>query len=100
MSVEIPPSEIAVKRTVGKSNGKDVIYVKTIGGLHLMFLKKDKPDLLAAAPHIGVAKFLALENDPSIEWTELSKSNHLEYSQFEHILPEYRSLTEELKKAI
>jgi len=98
MSVEIPPNEIAQRKVVGKVRDDDVIYVKTIGGLHLMFLKKaKKPELLAAAPHVAVARYLANENNHDIQWTELSKSQHLDVKDFEHVLPEYRTLTNTLK---
>lgn len=65
------------------SSGSPVIYVLSKGGLH-MFLTKNggRVEALAAAPHIGIARFFAEKKAGGIEWS-----------------PEYMMKSEELNKA-
>jgi len=94
--MNVPETQIAVKKTVGKIDGKPVRYVKTVGGLHL--IADWKGQVLGAAPHRAVARHIASKK-ADIEWTELSKSDHIPVEAFAHILPEYEALTNEFRKA-
>ena len=93
--MNIPAEQIEFKRKVGKAKGKAIFHVKTLGGLHVM--ATEGGIVLGAGPHRAVARHLAQKFEPSAEWTELSKSDHLEESAIAHLLPEYQELTERLR---
>jgi hypothetical protein len=95
--MNVPESQITVKKTIGKLDGKPVRYVKTVGGLHL--IADWKGTVLGAAPHRAVARHIASKNASGIEWTELSKGEHIPVENFKHLLPEYEALTNEFRKA-
>lgn len=62
------------------SSGSPVIYVLSKGGLH-MFLTKNggRVEALAAAPHIGIARFFAEKKAGGIDWSPnyIMKSDQL-----------------------
>jgi hypothetical protein len=92
--MQVPAEQIEFKKQVGKTKeGRPVWHVKLKGGLHLMVSNK----ILGAAPHRGIARHLASQFDPDVEWTELSKSDWLDPSTFQHLLPEYTRLTDQLR---
>lgn len=93
----IPTSQIMLKKRVGKLKGKAIWHVRTRGGLHLIADDSGKP--VAAGPHVAVARHLAEQYEPALEWTELSKSDHVAYEAYQHLLPEYRELSDQLRKA-
>jgi hypothetical protein len=95
--MNVPESQIVLKKKVGKSSGKDVTYIKTSGGLHLVV--NHKGIVLGSGPHRGVARHLAQKFDKDLNWTELSKSDHIDSAYFEHLLPEYEQLTRDLRSA-
>lgn len=95
--MNVPENQIVTKRKVGKSNGKDVTYIKTVGGLHLVV--DHRGIVLGSGPHRGVARHIAKKMDSELTWTELSKSDHIDLAYFEHLLPEYEALTNQLRKA-
>lgn len=89
--MNIPATQIEFKRKVGKSKGRDIYHVKTRGGLHVMAL--DGGRVLGYGPHRAVAKDIAQKMEEDLEWTELSKSDHVEREAYEHLLPKYTELT-------
>jgi hypothetical protein len=92
--MDINDSQFSISATIGKCGGADVVHSRTHGGLHLVWVAgRGKPRIIAAAPHKYVAKCLAEENEPDIQWSELSKGEYIERQDFEHLLPEYRALT-------
>lgn len=93
----IPETQIILKKKVGHSQGKPVTYIKTAGGLHLIV--NSRGVVLSTGPHVGVARHLAQKFDKDLNWTELSKSDHVDSSYFEHLLPEYEQLTRDLRSA-
>lgn len=95
--MNVPDGQIIVKKTVGKLDGKPVRYVKTVGGLHL--IADWKGTVLGAAPHKAVARHIASRQANGIEWTELSKGEHVPLEAFQHLLPEYEALTAAFRKA-
>lgn len=95
--MNVPESQITLKKKVGKSNGRDVTYIKTVGGLHLVV--NHKGTVLGSGPHKGVARHLAQKFDSDLTWSELSKSDHVDFSQYEHLLPEYEALTRQFRAA-
>jgi hypothetical protein len=95
--MNIPEAQIVLKKKVGEANGKDVVYIKTVGGLHLMV--NSRGNVLGSGPHRAVARHLATKFEPDIQWTELSKADHVPLAHYEHLLPEYEALTKEFRKA-
>jgi len=93
--MNIPASQIEIKKKVGKSKGKDLTYVKLRGGLHMIV--DDLGKTVGTGPHRCVARHIAEENDPDLEWTELSKGEHFPVDSFEHLLPKYREITTRLR---
>lgn len=93
--MNIPESQIVLKKKVGESNGKPVTYIKTSGGLHLMV--NSKGTILSAGPHRAVARHLAQKFDPEINWTEMSKAEHIPVEHFASVLPEYEQLTRDFR---
>lgn len=95
--MNVPEQQIVLKKKVGKSNGKDVTYIKTVGGLHIV--TNHKGIVLGSGPHRAVARHIARQFDPDIEWTELSKADHTPLGYFEHLLPEYTAITTQFREA-
>ncbi len=89
--MQIPSNEVEFKRKVGKARGHDIYHLKLCGGLHVMAL--DTGTILGAGPHRAVARHLAQQFEPEAEWTALSKSDHVDFEVFEHLLPRYEEIT-------
>lgn len=94
--MQIPSGEIEFKKKVGKAKGKDVYHVKTRGGLHVMAM--DGGTVLGAGPHRAVARHLAQKYEPGVEWTELSKSDHVDFEAYSHLLPKYETITQRMRE--
>lgn len=94
--MDITGKQLVLKKKIGLCKKGDVIYAKTKGGLHMVFIPPSagkKPEFLGFGPHKAVARHIAEENEPDLMWTELSKSDHYAKEDFEHLLPEYREMT-------
>jgi hypothetical protein len=77
--MKIPAEEIKTKEIAGETkDGRPVVYIETVGGLHAFFCKDEdgKISALGAAPHAAIAKFLA-EKKEDIEWNEIKKSEEI-----------------------
>lgn len=95
----IESKQIAYKKKIGTLDGDPVMAVGLIGGLHLVVRAKGgKTETLGAGPHAAVARHLAKKRNASLELTELSKSEDLDPSLFQDLLPKYEFLTDELNK--
>jgi hypothetical protein len=94
--MQITQNEIEFKRKVGKSGTRDIFHVKTRGGLHVM--ARSDGTVLGAGPHRAVARHLAQKFEPDAEWTELSKSDHVDFEVIEHLVPRYEKITEEMRQ--
>lgn len=78
----IPESQIKSKKRIGTLEGKPVIAIETIGGLHLVAgLKKGRPTIFGAAPHPFVARMIAEKQEEDLVLTELSKSQQLDVTK-------------------
>jgi len=93
--VQITQNEIEFKRKVGKSGSRDIYHVKTRGGLHVM--ARSDGTVLGAGPHRAVARHLAQKFEPDAEWTELSKSDHVDFDVFAHLVPKYEAITVQMR---
>jgi hypothetical protein len=89
--MKVPENQIELKKKVGQSNGKAITHIKTVGGLHLVI--DSKGSVLGSGPHRAVARKIATQFDPDIQWTELSKSEHVDLRAYEHLLPEWVDVT-------
>jgi hypothetical protein len=89
---------------VGKLGKKDVFQYKTKGGLYMVGVPKvGGMEILGSGPHRAVARIVAeknteKKNEEALEWTELSKSDHVPPEHYAFILPEYEELTERMRK--
>jgi hypothetical protein len=97
--MDIRPEEIEYKKRVGVWGNSPVIEVGLKGGLHLIFASKGgKFETLGAGPHRAVARHIAKKkSDDKIQWTELSKADHIEPEHFADVLPKYEQLTDALR---
>lgn len=93
--MQITQNEIEFKRKVGKSGTRDIYHVKTRGGLHVM--ARSDGTVLGAGPHRAVARHLAQKFEPDAEWTELSKSDHVDFEVFAHLVPKYEEITVKMR---
>lgn len=96
--MQIEPNHIAYKKLVGKLNDKKIFELRTTGGLNMIVVADvGKSEVLGVGPHRAIARHIAKKKCQDIEWTELSKSDHLEPQYYEHLLPTYEALTEEFR---
>lgn len=97
--MEIRQEEVAYKKKVGKLDGSPVLEVGLKGGLHLIFSTKGgKLQALGAGPHRAVARHIAKKKEDKIDWTDLSKSDHIEPEHFADILPDWEAYTDALRE--
>lgn len=96
----IPASEIKYKKKVG-SDGEDAVHeIATVGGLHLIVAaRKRGTETLGIGSHRAVARYLAQKKAKSLQWTELSKSEHVEDRFIEHLLPKWSKITDRQRAA-
>lgn len=94
MSASIPTSEVVYKKVVGK-DGEDSVYeIATKGGLHLvMAARKRGAETLGVGSHRAVARYLAQKKAKDLQWSELSKSEHIEDRFIMHLVPKYEEIT-------
>lgn len=93
----VPNSQIAVKKKIGRVGGKSIDLVRLVGGYN-MIVDSDG-SILGAGPHRRVAMHIAKNFNPNIEYSELSKSDHIPYESFEHLIPQCEELTKALQQA-
>lgn len=94
--MQIPTAQIEFKKKIGKAKGKDVWHVKTKGGLHMV--TDAQGVLLGSGPHRAVARFLAQKFEPEIQFSELSKSDHYDFDDFKHLIPDAEELTKHMRE--
>lgn len=99
--MNISPEEVAYRKKVGTLEGDPVFEVGLKGGLHLLFARRGgKFQTLGAGPHRAVARFIAKKKtEDKIEFSDLSKADHIEPEHFADILPEYEALTDAFRAA-
>lgn len=95
--MNISQEEVEFKKAVGKARGKTLYHLKTRGGLHIIGLEGG--EILGTGSHKGIARHIARKTEPDVVWTELSKSEHIDPQDFEHLIPQYEELTQTLRKA-
>jgi hypothetical protein len=90
--MQIPTEQIEKKKKIGRLRGEDVWHVKLKGGLHIVAGPHGK--IHAFGPHRAVALHISKKKEPDIEFTELSKSDHINPADFQDIIPKYEELTD------
>ena len=96
----ISSAEIAYKKKIGKIGNDPVLEVGLIGGLHMVIRASGgKTETLGCGPHRAVARHLAKKRNPGLELTDLSKSEQVDPSLFEDLLPKYEALTDAFRDA-
>ncbi len=90
--MRIPANQVKNKAKIGTSRGRPVFGVSCIGGLHVV--ANHSGDILGAGSHDGLARHIAGEKDPDIQWDDLRKSDP---GDFGYLLEEYRELTDQLR---
>jgi hypothetical protein len=97
--VQVTQDQIAYKKKVGRLGDAHIYEVGLIGGLHLI-MKAGQKAPLGAGPHRAVARHIALKRNPELEFTELSKSDHIEPHLYETLVPKYEGLTDEMARVV
>lgn len=97
--MDIEPKQLAEKpRKVGEMNGRSVYHLRTKGGFHMMVAPKDgRMETLGAGPLSAVAMHIANKKHQGINWTELSKAEHVSPEAIEAVLPKYEAMTHEIR---
>src|SRR6267378_438675 len=94
--MKIDQNQVESRRQVGTVDGKPLHLFVLKGGLHLIV--KEKGEILGAGAHVVIARHIARQHAPNLKWTELNKSDPVEYVQFEKVIPYYEGITTALRK--
>lgn len=98
--MNIRPQEIEYKKHIGNLKGRPVIEIGLKGGYHLVCAPKgNEVEYLGAGPHRAVARFIAKKRAPDMKITDLAKADHIEPEFFQHLVPAYEELTDQLNSA-
>lgn len=90
--MDIQPDEVEVKEVVGQYDGSNVVYIKTVGGWHMIVKASPVPELLSVGPHRAIAKKIARQQHPEIalDFGELSKNDDIvNNSYFDLLVAKY-----------
>jgi hypothetical protein len=99
--MKIDQKQVGDRKQVGTVDGKALHLIVTKGGLHILVKEKDtkgEGEILGAGPHVAIARHLARARAPNLKWTDLNKSDPVEYVQFEKAIPHYEGVTSALRK--
>lgn len=98
--MNLKPEHVESKKKIGMLRGKPVIHLKTTGGFHLIVSMNDSGgfETLGTGPHAAISRHIAEKREPEISWTELSKSDYVPVEHFQHLLPEYEAVTDQIRK--
>jgi len=96
----IPAKQIATRRRIGHLGDRPVYEYGLIGGLYLItaLRKEGRPEILSSGSHPAIARHVARKFAPTVEFTELAKSEDVDIRDLEPFLAKYEALTEELRK--
>jgi len=96
---QIQPKHLEGKpKNIGKIDGQPMFQLKTKGGLYIITKSNAKGfEMLAVAPHPAVARAIVNKKYDNVEFTALSKADHVDEAHYALILPEYEALTEKMR---
>lgn len=87
-------------KVIGKMGDAKLYQLKTKGGLYIIVKNKAKGyEFLSCGPHRQVARQSLVNKYDNIEFTELSKADHVPPEHYAMLLPEYEALTVKFRKA-
>lgn len=96
----IQPKHIAgAPIMIGHCEGDPVLQLLTKGGWWVVGRNKDKGkfEILGAGSHKKIARAVARRQNENVVFTELSKSEHIDISLYESLLPDAEELTQKLR---
>lgn len=97
--MDIRPQEIEYKKNIGTVDGHPVIELGLKGGYHIVCaLRGPHVDYLGVGPHRAVARYMAKKRNSHVQITEMSKSEDLDPSLFQSILPKWERVLEAFRK--
>ncbi len=98
--MQIQSQEIDYTEQIGTLDGHPVMEIGLKGGLHIVCSKRGpKIDYLGVGPHRAVARFLAKKRKPDIKIDALAKSDWVDPSTFQHLVPRYEQMTDAFRAA-
>lgn len=77
--MHISKENIKIKQLAGKTDdGKNILYIETIGGLHALFTTNSDGQLesIAASPHKAITIWMANKKNKKIDWNKEFLDNH------------------------
>ena len=100
--LSVQPQEISKKKQIGHLDESPVYQLDLKGGLYVIIKAKEggSVELLGSGAHHLVAKAVAKKIHPRLVITELMKSEGIEPSHFERLVPYYVNMTNELNKRL
>lgn len=98
--MEIPDIQLdGPAKKIGTLKGRPVFYSKTKGGWHVInCVQQHGAKTIGLGAHKALATHIAQKMEPEIEWTELSKSDHVDFSALEPFVEKYTQLTLEAQR--
>ena len=96
---QIQPKHLEGKpKIIGKIDGQDMFQLKTKGGLYIITKAKGKNfEMISCGPHPAVARAIVNKKYDKVEFTSLSKADHVDEAHYALLLPEYETITERLR---
>lgn len=95
--MDLRPEDIARKQVVGWLGGCPVYALETTGGYNMILvLRNGRLEPLAFGPHDGLVKGIAKKREPSLQFTQLEKSDDA-VDHNSRIFQRYERLTGELR---
>lgn len=97
--MDLEAKHIAYSKVIGSLNGDKIVEMATTGGLVMVAVRKNKPEVLGAGSHRAIARLIASKKQPDIRFTELAKGDHVPEEYIRDLLPRYEALTEQIRRA-
>ena len=101
MSISLDQKQMSGSpKKVGILNGKPVMSWVTKGGLQMVITYSGtKASVLGVGPHAAIARAIAEKNEKEISWTALTKSQWVDPSHFQWLLPAYEAETQKFRSS-
>lgn len=94
-NLNIEPVHIKYKKEIGKVKTNPVFEILTTGGLYMEILGKGAGfEVIGTGPHRGVARYIAEQRQPGIEWNDFAKSEHFDSAEILAQAPKYQYMTD------
>lgn len=101
MALSVDPVHIKYKKEIGKVNTNKVWEILTTGGLYMEILGKGAGfEVIGTGPHRGVARYIAEQRQPNLQWNEFAKGDYIDPIDFMFALPKYEAETDEYNRRL